>query len=62
MNLFTFLTKEVDRSMLFLKTFVERAGCESKLKVVGVYPSRGLSEPVTAFEFSTSDVVGIQAG
>jgi hypothetical protein len=48
--------------MLFLKTFVERAGCESKLKVVGVYPSRGLSEPVTAFEFSTSDVVGIQAG
>ena len=48
--------------MLFLKTFVERAGCESKLKVVGVLSVEGLSEPVTAFAFATDQVAGNQAG
>ena len=43
------LTKEVKRSVLFSKAFVERAGCESKLEDVGSYPLRGLSEPVTAY-------------
>jgi adenylate cyclase len=48
--------------MLFLKTFVERAGCESKLEDVGSYPLRGLNEPVTAFAFATDQVAGNQAG
>jgi adenylate cyclase len=46
------LTKEVKRSVLFSKAFVERAGCESKLEDVGSYSLRGLSEPITAYAFS----------
>jgi len=50
------LTKEVKRLVLFSKAFVERAGCETKLENVGSYPLRGLSEPVTAYAFSTGEV------
>ena len=56
------LTKEVKRSVLFSKAFVERAGCESKLEDVGSYPLRGLSEPVTAYAFATGEVAGNQCG
>ena len=56
------LTKEVKRSVLFSKAFVERAGCENKLEDVGSYSLRGLSEPITAYAFSTSEVAGNQAG
>ena len=48
------LTKEVKRSVLFSRAFVERAGYGSKLESVGSYPLRGLSEPVTAFAFPTA--------
>ena len=56
------LTKEVKRSVLFSKAFVERADCESKLEDVGSYSLRGLSEPITAYAFSNGEVVGNQAG
>jgi adenylate cyclase len=56
------LTKEVKRSVLFSKAFVEMAGCESKLEVVGSYPLRGLGEPVTVFAFSAGEVAENQAG
>jgi adenylate cyclase len=56
------LTKEVKRSVLFSKAFVEKAGCESKLEDVGSYSLRGLSEPITAYAFSTREVAGNQAG
>ena len=36
------LTKEVKRSVLFSKDFVEMAGCESRLEDVGCYEVRGL--------------------
>ena len=36
------LTKEVKRSVLFSKAFVEMAGCESKLEDLGSYPLRGV--------------------
>jgi adenylate cyclase len=55
------LTKEVKRSVLFSKTFVEMAGCGSKLENLGSYPLRGLGEPVTVFAFSTSEVAANQA-
>ena len=52
------LTKEVKRSVLFSKAFVEMAGCESELEDVGSYPLRGLGEPVTVFAFSTGQSGG----
>jgi adenylate cyclase len=52
------LTKEVKRSVLFSKAFVEMAGCESKLEDLGSYPLRGLDEPVTVFALSTGEVAG----
>jgi len=55
------LTKEVKRSVLFSKTFVEMAGCGSKLENLGSYPLRGLGEPVSVFAFSTSEVAANQA-
>jgi adenylate cyclase len=55
------LTKEVKRSVLFSKDFVEMAGCESKLEDVGSYPLRGLGELVTVFAFPASEVAGNQA-
>ena len=54
------LTKEVKRSVLFSQAFVERAGCASNLEDVGSYPLRGLSEPVTAYAFSTGEAAGIK--
>jgi adenylate cyclase len=55
------LTKEVKRSVLFSKDFVEMAGYESELEDVGSYPLRGLGELVTVFAFPTSEVAGNQA-
>ena len=52
------LTKEVKRSVLFSKAFVERAGCASNLEDVGSYSLRGLSEPITAYAFSNGRVAG----
>jgi adenylate cyclase len=54
------LTKELKRPVLFSKAFVERAGCVSQLEEVGSYPLRGLSEPTTAFAFSTGEMTGNQ--
>jgi hypothetical protein len=45
------LTKEVKRSVLFSKTFVEMAGCESKLEDVGFYPLRVLVNPSLYLRF-----------
>ena len=56
------LTKEVKRPVLLSRAFVEMADCESKLEDVGSYPLRGLSEPVTAYAFSTGEVAGNQCG
>jgi adenylate cyclase len=55
------LTKEVKRSVLFSKAFVEMAGYESELEHVGSYPLRGLGELVTVFAFPASEVAGNQA-
>lgn len=55
------LTKEVKRSVLFAKAFVEMAGCESMLENVGSYPLRGFGDPVTVFAFSTGEVARNQA-
>ena len=58
------LTKEVKRSVLFSKAFVEMAACASKLEDVGSYPLRGVGEPITVFAFSTEkmEVAGNQPG
>jgi adenylate cyclase len=55
------LTKEVKRSVLFSKAFVEMAGCKSELEDIGSYPLKGLGERVTVFAFPTSGVPGNQA-
>jgi adenylate cyclase len=56
------LTKDVKRSVLFSKAFVDRAGCVSELEDVGSYSLRGLNEPFTAYAFATGEVAGDQAG
>jgi adenylate cyclase len=52
------LTKEVKRSVLFSKAFIEMAGCENKLEDLGSYPLKGFGEPVTVFALSTGEVAG----
>jgi adenylate cyclase len=49
------LTKEVKRSVLISKDFVEMAGCGNNLEDLGCYSVRGLDKPISVFAFSTEE-------